>query len=470
MRNRQFIIALFPLLLGGCVSLDPDYQRPDAPVPSAWPQSGAVKGTASDATKIPWRSAMVDPKLQQVIDLALSDNRDLRKALADIEAARAQYGVQRADLFPTVSAGVDGSRGRSLTSSSSSNSNATTISQSYSANLGVSAFELDLFGKTRSLTEAALETYLSTEAAAKTTQLTLIADTATAYITLATARSNLQLSQQTMQSALHSLEVTRNRQRNGVASGVDVAEAETVYQQARADVANYTTVVAQSKNALDLLAGRPVEESLLPAGLDDLTLAIAPVSAGIASSVLLQRPDVLEAEHTLKSANANIGAARAAFFPSLSLTASGGVSSSALSSLFSHGAGVWSLAPSVSLPIFDGGANRASLRYAEAQKKGYIASYEKAIQTAFQEVADALARKATIDEQLAAQRDYAAAAQRSYQLADKRYREGVDTYLNALDAQRTLYSARQTLISIEQTRLNNLVTLYNVLGGGAAAQ
>ncbi|MBJ7221321.1 MULTISPECIES: efflux transporter outer membrane subunit [unclassified Brenneria] len=465
MRSRQFIIALLPLLLGGCMSLDPAYQRPDAPVPAVWPQSDTAPA-ASDAAAIPWRSAIVDAKLQRVIDIALSDNRDLRKALADIEAARAQYGIQRAGQFPTVNAGVEGTRSRALTSDASSSNNSTAISQSYSANLAVSAFELDLFGKTRSLSEAALQSYLSTEAAAKSTRLTLIADTATAYIALATARSDLLLSQQTMQSAQHSLEVTRNRQRNGVASGVDVAQAETVYQQARADVASNTTAVAQSKNALDLLAGQPIAEALLPGELTTLAQAVSPVSAGISSAVLLQRPDVLAAEHTLKSANADIGAARAAFFPSLTLTASGGVSSSALSTLFSHGAGVWSLAPSLTLPIFDGGANRAALQYAEAQKKGYIASYEKAIQSAFKEVADALARKATIDEQIAAQRDYVAAAERSYQLADSRYREGADTYLNVLDAQRTLYSARQTLISIEQTRLNNLVTLYNALGGG----
>ncbi|MCL2895143.1 efflux transporter outer membrane subunit [Brenneria tiliae] len=466
MRSRQFIVALLPLLLGGCLSLDPDYRRPDAPVPAAWPQPESASSAQPEAGAIAWRSVIVDEKLQRVIDIALGDNRDLRKALADIEAARAQYGIQRAGQFPAVDAGVEGTRSRALTSDASSGNNATAITQSYGANLAISAFELDLFGKARSLSAAALESYLSTEEAAKSTRLALIADTATAYISLATARSDLQLSRETMQSARHSLEVTRNRQRNGVASGVDVAQAETVYQQARADVAGNTTAAAQSKNALDLLAGQAVDDALLPDGLDTLATAVAPVSAGLSSAVLLQRPDVLAAEHTLKAANADIGAARAAFFPSLTLTASGGVGSSALSSLFSHGAGVWSFAPSLSLPIFDGGANRAALRYAEAQKKGYIASYEKAIQSAFQDVADALARKATIDEQLTAQRDYAAAAERSYRLADSRYREGVDTYLNVLDAQRTLYSARQTLIGIEQARLNNLVTLYNALGGG----
>lgn len=471
MHNPKWTVLLLPWLLSGCLSLDPTYQRPDAPVTASWPQGAAYSPAQKNATAardIPWHQVIVDEKLRQVITLALSDNRDLRKAIADVEAARAQYGIQRADTLPTINAGMDGSRGRSLTSTTPGSANTTAMTQSYSASLANSAYTLDLFGKVHSLSEAALETYLSTAEAEKSTRLTLIADTASAYVALAKARSDLALSQQTLQSAQASLEVTRNRQRNGVASGVDVAQAETVYQQARVDVASNTTSVAQYLNALNLLVGQSVNASLLPENLDALAQAVKPVAAGIDASVLLQRPDVQEAEHTLKSANANIGAARAAFFPSITLTASGGVSSTALSSLFNQGAGVWSFAPSISLPLFDGGANRASLAYAEAQKKGYIASYEKAIQSAFKEVADALARKGTLEQQQAAQRDYVAAAQRSYRLADSRYREGVDTYLNMLEAQRTLYSAQQDQIALEQTRLDNLITLYNALGGGVA--
>ncbi|MCO7253409.1 efflux transporter outer membrane subunit [Dickeya oryzae] len=452
------------LLLSGC-SLDPHYQRPSAPVPAAWPQGASYPAAAQahpPAEDIPWREVMVDDKLRQVVEMALSDNRDLRKAIADVEAARAQLGEQRATLLPTINAGIDGDRSRSLISGSDS----TVLSSSYGASLSTSAFTLDLFGKNRSLTGAAREAYLSSAATATSTRLTLIADTATAWVALATARSNLALARQTMQSAGQSLAVTRSRLRNGVASAVDVAQAETVYQQARADVASALTTEAQDKNALDLLAGRPVPEALLPGDVASLSQAVKPVAAGISSAVLLRRPDVQAAEHTLKSANANIGAARAAFFPSITLTASNGLSSEALSSLFSGGAHVWSLAPSVSLPIFDGGANLSALRYAEAEKQGYVASYEKTVQTAFREVADALARKGTIDEQQAAQRDYVAAAERSYQLASNRYQAGVDTYLNVLDAQRTLYSARQSLFSLEQSRLDNLITLYNVLGGG----
>ncbi|ACS86287.1 efflux transporter outer membrane subunit [Musicola paradisiaca] len=452
------------MLLSGC-TLAPHYQRPSAPVPENWPQ-GAAYQTASPAGRaandIPWREVMVDARLRQVVDMALSDNRSLRKAIADMEAARALYGEQRADLAPSLNATLDGTRSRALNSSGSG----TSLSQSYSAGLSVSAFSLDLFGKNRSLTGAALETYLASAETATSTRLTLIADSATAWVTLATARSDLALARQTMASAGQSLAVTRSRQRNGVASAVDVAQSETVYQQARADVASALTTEAQSRNALDLLAGRPVPEALLPDSLESVSGAVAPVAAGISSTVLLRRPDVQAAEHTLKSANANIGAARAAFFPSITLTASNGIGSSELSSLFRHGSRVWSVVPGVSLPIFDGGANLSALRYAEAEKKGYIASYEKAVQTAFSDVADALARKGTLAEQQSAQQDYVSAAQRSYQLASSRYREGVDTYLNVLDAQRTLYSARQSLISLEQSRLNNLITLYNALGGG----
>ncbi|ACZ77548.1 RND efflux system, outer membrane lipoprotein, NodT family [Dickeya parazeae Ech586] len=452
------------LLLSGC-SLDPHYQRPSAPVPAAWPQGASYPATAQapqPAEDIPWREVVVDDKLRQVVEMALSDNRDLRKAIADVEAARAQLGEQRATLLPTINAGMNGDRSRSLISGSDS----TVLSSSYGASLSTSAFTLDLFGKNRSLTGAAREAYLSSAATATSTRLTLIADTATAWVALATARSNLALARQTMESAGQSLAVTRSRLRNGVVSAVDVAQAETVYQQARADVASALTTEAQDKNALDLLAGRSVPEALLPTDVASLSQAVKPVAAGISSAVLLRRPDVQAAEHTLKSANANIGAARAAFFPSITLTASNGLSSEALSSLFSGGAHVWSLAPSVSLPLFDGGSNLSALRYAEAEKQGYVASYEKTVQTAFREVADALARKGTIDEQQAAQRDYVTAAERSYQLASNRYQAGVDTYLNVLDAQRTLYSARQSLFSLEQSRLDNLITLYNVLGGG----
>ncbi len=469
---QRSLTLLFPLLLAGCISLDPDYQRPAAPVPANLPQ-GAAYHSATDKLSlgypdIPWRDYVVDPKLRQVVTQGLSSSRSLQEAIATIESARAQYGEQRSTLFPTINAGIDGSRARSI--SGNGNGNETSISQSYRATASNSSFELDLFGKNRSLSRAKFESYLAQSEAAKSTRLTLIADIVTDWVNVAAERSNLAVAQETMESAKRSLEVTRKKQQNGVLSMVDVTTADTTYQQARSDVADYTTRAAQSKNALDLVVGQSVAESLLPTGIDGLAGIMKDMPANLSSQVLLNRPDVLQAEHNLKAANANIGSARAAFFPSISLTASGGIGSSELSSLFNHSVGVWSFAPSLNLPIFTGGYNTANLNYTKAQKDLYIATYEKTIQTAFQETADALARKGTIKEQLAAQSEYVASSQQYAQLAEKRYRYGVDTYLNMLDAQRTLYSARQSLILTQQTEYQNLITLYKVLGGGITAE
>ncbi|CAI1888817.1 efflux transporter outer membrane subunit [Serratia proteamaculans] len=467
---QRLITLTFPLLLTGCLSLDPDYQRPQAPVPSTLPQGAAYAVPSGKLSlsypDIPWHDYVVDAKLRQVVEMGLSSSRDLREAIANIESARALYGEQRSDLFPTINAGVDGSRGRALTG----NGNATAISQSYEATAGTSAFELDLFGKNRSLSRSTFETYLAESEAAKSTRLTLIADIVTDWVNVAAERSNLAAAKGTMESAKLSLDVTRKNQQNGILSMVDVASADTVYQQARSDVASYTTSVAQAKNALDLVVGQGVPENLLPTDIAALSGMMKELPANVSSQVLLNRPDVLEAEHNLKAANANIGSARAAFFPSISLTASGGIGSGELSSLFSKGAGVWSFAPSISLPIFTGGYNTAQLNYTKAQKDLYVATYEKAVQTAFQETADALARKGTIQEQLAAQTGYVAASQEYYRLAELRYRHGVDTYLVMLDAQRTLYTARQSLITTQQTEYQNLITLYKVLGGGITAE
>ncbi|MFT4172877.1 MAG: efflux transporter outer membrane subunit [Herbaspirillum sp.] len=458
------------LALSACASLAPDYQRPEAPIPAAWPAGAAYAqqdATQSTAADVPWRDFIVDERLRQVVAQALAHNRDLRAALANVEAARAQYRVQHAGELPTVEASVASSRARARVSGAARDSTTTVIGESASASIGLSSFEIDLFGKARSLSEAALQSALASEASARSTRITVIGETASAWLTLASDAEQLRVARQTMDSAERSMAVTRQRQALGVSSAVDVHQAETVYQQARVDVASLTTSLAQARNALQLLTGGPVADALLPDGLPADAAWLAEVPAGVSSSVLLQRPDVLQAEHQLQSANANIGAARAALFPSLELTASGGLGSAALSTLFSGGATVWSIAPSLSLPIFDGGARRATVAYDEAQRDAYVAQYEQAVQTAFKETADALARRGTIREQVDAQAALVAAAERSYQLADARYRLGADTYLNALDAQRTLYSARMTLASTRLTLLDNRVTLYRVLGGGA---
>ncbi|MEC5344917.1 TolC family protein [Brenneria populi] len=463
------ILAVFlPGFLAGCVSLAPDYQRPDASVANTLPPGDAyrsLQGTqAANYRDIGWQEYILDPKLRQVVAMALDSSRDLREAVASVKAAHAQYGEERSALFPTISAGVSGTRSRALTGEG----NQTAISNSYEAEGSVSSFELDLFGKNQSLTREQYETYLGTLEGARSTRLTVLYNTVDYWLTLAADRSNLEIAKETAESARQSMEVTRKQMEHGTASLVDVSSAETTYQSAMADVANYTTSVAQDKNALDLVVGRSVPDHLLPDNIDALEQAFRKVPAGISSDALFNRPDVLEAEHNLKSANASIGAARANFFPSISLTASGGVGSSALSSLFKNGAGIWSFAPSISLPIFSGGYNVSYLKYTKAEKEYYVAAYEKAVQTAFKEVADALARRGTIQDELASQRNNVAASQTYYHLADLRYRNGVDTYLNALTAQRTLYSARTGLVSTQQAYYLNLITFYKVMGGGTA--
>lgn len=452
---RLSIISL-SFLLAGCLSLDPHYQRPAAPVPAVWP----AQGTQPAATTVlaDWQHIMTDSRLNAVVAKALTSNRDMQEAIADIEAAKALYGEQRASLFPTVDAELTQTRSRTQDAG---------VSGTATADGAVSSFEIDLFGRNRSLSTAAKETWLASESTAQNTRLTLIAETSTAWITLAADNSNLKLAQDTQKSAADSLRITRLRQKEGVASGPDVSESMAVYQSARASVASYQTVVAQDINALNLLVGETVPQNLLPGTLEDLSPeAIALVPAGVSSSVLLRRPDVQEAEHNLKSANADIGAARANFFPTLSLTASAGVGSSSLSNLFSHGANVWSFAPSLTLPLFTGGSNTAQLRYAEAEKKGLIAAYEKSIQSAFRDVANALARRATLSEQLDAQQQYVAASQRSYDLARRSYETGAGDYLTVLTDQRSLWSAQVDLIALQQTDFENRITLWQSLGGG----
>jgi len=453
-------------VLAAC-TMEPRYERPEAPVPDTWPSGAAyAPGQASEraVADIPWREFIKDEKLQQVIDQALANNRNLRSAAANIQSARAQYRIQRADLMPRVNGDISATRSKNV--STFSGTNTPIESEIYTASVGLSAFEIDLFGRVRSLSKSALESYLATEAAGRATRISLIAETASAYLTLAADNTQLALSQRTLESAQRTMEITQKRLEAGVSSRLDLRQAETVYQQARADLASTRALIAQDRNALELLTGGSIADSLLPAELPTNQQWLADVPAGLSSSVLLQRPDVLQAEHQLKSANANIGAARAAFFPSLSLTASSGLASTELSDLFSNGASVWSIGPSLTLPIFNGGANLANLAYSKAQRDLYVSQYELAIQTAFREVADALAVRGTIQEQLDAQLALVDAASDSYQLAEARYSKGVDSFLNTLDAQRSLYNAEKSLVSARLTASDNIVTLYRVLGGG----
>jgi multidrug efflux system outer membrane protein len=448
--------ALLPLsaglLLAGC-NMAPHYVRPTPPVPATLPTGEAYAAKAEGKAGLPWTALVQDSKLKTVIDRALTNNRDLRATIASVQSARAQYKVQRAAQLPTLTADA----GASFARQNDARQN------SYSADLGFSAFEIDLFGRVRNLTESALETYLATEEGARSTRITLIAETATAYATLAADQALLALARQTQASAQRTLDLTKSLNTAGLAGKLDVHQAETTVEQAASDVAANITQVAQDRNALDLLAGAHVEDTLLPGSLDSLIAGVAKVPAGLSSDILLQRPDVLQAEHQLKAANADIGAARAAMFPKISLTSAIGVASSALSSLFTGNAFTWSASPSASLPIF-GGANRGNLDYSKAQRDMYLAQYEQAIQTAFKEVSDGLAREGTIDAQQAAQQRLVRASSQAYDLSDQRYRAGIDTFLTALTNQRTLYSARQSAIATDLALVSNRILLYRVIG------
>lgn len=464
---KQSGAILMLCLISGCASMAPNYQRPQAPIAADWPQAATTTASAASSgatADIGWRDVFVDVRLQQLIELALANNRDLRISALNIVKARAQYRIQRADLFPSITAS-GGSSAQRLPGDLSGTGQAT-ISREYSAELGFSSYELDLFGRVRSLKNQALETYFATEEARRSTQISLVSELATAYLTLAADRERLRLAQETLQSQQQTYALNQRRYDLGAASELDLRQIQTSVETARRDVASYTSQVTVDENALTLLVGTRVPNELLPdAQLTDVS-ALTELPAGIPSEVLQRRPDVLEAERTLRGANANIGAARAAFFPSITLTATAGTASAGLSGLFAGGSGAWSFVPQISLPIFNAGANRANLQVAETERDIALANYEKAIQSAFREVADALAQHATLDTQLAAQQSLVDATSASYRLSDARYQKGVDSYLSALDAQRSLYSAQQDLIGVRLSRASNLITLYKVLGGG----
>jgi outer membrane protein, multidrug efflux system len=464
--RRLLPLAPALLLLAGC-DLAPTYHRPGLPAPASLPSGGtypsATAGNAA-AADIAWQDFFVDPALRQVVGMGLANNRDLRVALANIEQARAQYRVQRADLLPTIAADGNATYARTAATQTFPGQDRTT--DIYSVNAGLSAFEIDLFGRVRNLTRAALEQYLATEEGARATRISLIAEIASAYLTMAADQDQLRISRGTLESFRQSYELTQAQFRIGVTSELEVRQAQTNYEQARYDIAALETQIARDQNALNLLVGTTVTADLLPTELGDRPYTLAALPAGVSSDVLLQRPDVMQAEHQLIAQYANIGAARAAFFPQISLTAVAGTLSTSLSGLFDRGSGTWTVAPSASQTIFDFGRNAANLRYAKASRDAALATYEKAIQTAFREVADALAQRGTIAEQLAARGDRVAAAQTAYTLSNARYRAGVDPFLTTLDAQRTLYAAQQNLVQTRLDAASNLIELYRALGGG----
>ncbi|WP_433885205.1 AdeC/AdeK/OprM family multidrug efflux complex outer membrane factor [Pseudomonas vranovensis] len=465
MSKSLLSLAVTAFILGGC-SLIPDYQTPESPVAAQWPQGPAYSPTESAevaAAEQGWRQFFHDPALQQLIQTALVNNRDLKVAALNIDAYRAQYRIQRADLFPAVSANGSGSRQRMPANMSQTDESG--ITSQYSATLGVSAYELDLFGRVRSLTEQQLENYLSSEEARRSTQISLVASVANAYFTWQADQALLKLTEDTLKTYEESYQLTARSNEVGVASALDLSQARTSVEGARVKLAQFQRQVAQDLNSLTVLLGTGVPANLPTAQKLDSDL-LAEVPAGLPSDLLQRRPDIQEAEHLLKAANANIGAARAAFFPSISLTANAGTLSPDMGGLFKGGSGTWLFQPQINLPIFNAGALRASLDYSKIQKDINVAKYEKTIQTAFQEVSDGLAARQTFNQQLQAQRDLVAANQDYYRLAERRYRIGIDSNLTFLDAQRQLFNTQQSLISDRLSQLVSEVNLYKALGGG----
>ena len=455
-------------LLGGC-SLMPDYQRPASPVAADWPSGPAYKTETSPAATeaaadIAWRDFFKDERLAKVIELAIANNRDLRVSTLNIEKARAQYGIQRAALLPTVTA--NGNQTAAKVPQSMTGTGNDRITREYDANLAVTAYELDFFGRVRSLSEAALQSYLATEEARRAQQISLVAEVAIDYLTLAADQQRVKLAKDTLESQQQSYDLVKRRFDAGTTSGVSLYEAQASVEAARNELLRYTAAVALDQNALNLVVGSDVPASLLPGDSVGSVTALADVPAGLPSDLLTRRPDVLLAERNLQSANANIGAARAAFFPKVTLTGAAGVASPTLSTLFDSGISAWTFAPRISVPIFDGGVNSANLAISEVNRDIAVATFEKSIQTAFREVADALAQRGTLGERLAAQQAQVDASAKSYRIYDARYRLGADSYLNALISLRALYTAQQNLITLQLSHASSRVTLYKVLGGG----
>jgi multidrug efflux system outer membrane protein len=488
--NKHTLNVIAAMLLAGCGNLAPVYHRPPLPVAQI------------DTAPLKADTFITDVKLQKLVAFALYNNRDLRIAALNIEKAAAQYQIQRASLLPHVNAVASDTA--SLTPADLSSSKARMVSHNYAVNLGFSAFEIDFFGHVASFRDQILENYLATEEAQKSAKISLIAQVASAYLTLGADLQHLSLANDTQKASDATLTMVKRRFELGVAAQLDLTQSQTVLDSARIDIARYTSLVAQDRNALNLLAGGDIPDALLPdtsqsmnavreltddhgknATPDNETRhdrSLTPVSPlpkgegygsslrefyvkGLPSELLENRPDILQAEHQLKAANASIGVARAAFFPSITLTTNFGTASRQLNGLFSAGSRAWLFAPQVNLPIFDAGSNAANLKSAKVDEQIYLAKYEKTIQTAFREVADTLSDRANLTDQLTAQQSQVAGYELALKLSNARFQNGVDSYLAVLDSQRSLYAAKHNLINLKLAQSNNLISLYKALGG-----
>ena len=448
---RQWI-ALIALVTTSCTSLEPAYVQPAVSVPASWPAGDSYLAQSEAALPaITYRDIFRDPRLQTLIAQALTNNRDLMAAASNVAAAREQYHIQRADQLPHLNA----AGGATVTGND----------DQYSAGLQVPSFEIDLFGRLRSLTHVQLERYLSTEAGARATRLTLVAAVVNAWLLHAADSSQRLIAERTAASAQKSVTITRLRLQGGVAPRTDLQQAVQILSQAEADVARERASVAQDVNALQLLVGAPVDAKLLPGSIDEAFAKMAPVPAGLDSYVLLRRPDVVQAEYQLRAANAQIGVARAELFPRITLTGLLGVASGALGKLFTGGAFGWSVGSNASYTIFQAGAGHANVRLTEAQRNAAVATYQHTIQTAFREVADALARRSTMNDEIGARERQQAATADTYRLVEARYRAGIDPFLNVLDAQRSFYLAQQAMVLTKLAAAQNIVDLYQSIGG-----
>src|SRR5579863_10269972 len=481
--RRRILASLAIVALSAC-SFIPHYQRPQSPVPDRWPaDTSAASGTSAaglSADQIGWKDICTDPRLQRLVEIALENNRNLRIAVLNVAASEAQFRIERGNLFPAISAtgsglaerlpengglplgGTAGSGGSALQPTGGT---ASTFHY-YSAGIGFTNYELDLFGRERSLTTESFEQYLAQSEAQRSTQISLVAEVATDYFTVLADDALVKLTQETLENEIESYELTLAMYQRDTTTLLSLRQAESAVEAARASLAQYQRQLALATHALTLVLGQEIPADLPPAEDMSTEGLLAQVPEGLPSNLLTHRPDILSAEHSLRAANANIGAARAAFFPSIQLTASGGTASNRLKDLFGSSTGAWSFAPTITLPIFTGGRNRANLDLAHIEKNVAVAQYELTIQTAFREVSDGLSARGTYLQQRSAQEALVAADADAYRLAQMRFRSGVDNYLATLDAQRSLYSAQQELVTVRQAELANQVTLYKALGGG----
>ncbi|QJE98081.1 efflux transporter outer membrane subunit [Luteolibacter luteus] len=459
MRKPQLFLFALPVMLGSC-NLEPALDRVDSPVSENF-AGGGGGGVSAD---IAWNKFIVDPRLKRLVSIALENNRDLRVAALNVESTRAQYNISRSALFPSVDAVAGATRSRTPRAVGGGLSSATDT-RLYEASVGVASYEVDLFGRIRSLNHAALQDFFASDAARVGVQISLISEVTNVYFAQRASIEQIELAQQTLDAVSETYGLTEKRFEAGDVSELDLRSVDIQVQTAKADLAEFKQRLAETNNALALLLGTSIPSNL-PSGRSLEGVLVADVRAGVSSTLLTRRPDILEAEHNLRAANANIGAARAAFFPRITLTGSAGTASRSLGDLFQSGSSAWAFAPQVSVPIFDGGLNKANLDVAEIRKQTEIARYEKAIQTAFREVSDGLVARNGLNERIAAYQGLVAAQEKRFELADARYKQGVDSYFEVLSAQQDLFNSRQSLIQLRLLRATNSIGLYKALGGG----